>query len=106
MLAERVHVPGFTGDKELPLARLYRYMPVEACRRLVERGEVRVSSSTNFNRDETLSETRRDDEQKKQVSTVLHKITPKACRSEGIQRRYPARQGNFFGNRDHIQVAR
>lgn len=84
MLTESVHVPGFVGDKVLPLARLYRYMPVEACNRMVERGEVRVSSSTNFGRDETLSETRRDDEQNKQVSVVLHKLRQKPAVQQGF----------------------
>ena len=85
MLTGSVHVPGFAGDKALPLARLYRYMPVGACQRMVERGEVRVSSSTNFNQDETLSETRRDDEQSKQMSTVLHKVRKAPAAQKGFR---------------------
>lgn len=85
MLTESVHVSGFAGDRVLPLTQLYRYMPVEACNRMVERGEVRVSSSTNFDRDETLSETRRDDEQNKQVGTVLHRLRTKPAVPKGFR---------------------
>lgn len=106
MLTGSVHVPGFAGDKALPLARLYRYMPVGACQRMVERGEVRVSSSTNFNQDETLSETRRDDEQSKQMSTVLHKVRKAPAAQEGLPRRSPARRGDAIWDGDHVQVSR
>ena len=74
MLTKFVHIPGFIGDRRVPLKRLYRYMPLDACVRMVERGEVRISSSTNFSDDEELSETRKDDEQSKSVSTVASEI--------------------------------
>ena len=74
MLTKFVHIPGFMGDRKVPLKRLYRYMPLDACVRMVGRGEVRVSSSTNFSDDEELSDTRKDDEQSKVVSAVASEI--------------------------------
>ncbi|MCY3621501.1 MAG: hypothetical protein OXH68_07295 [Gammaproteobacteria bacterium] len=61
------------GRKQLPVKRLYRYMPVDACRRMVERGEVRVSSSDSFN-DETLTQTRQDDEQTQSISASVSEV--------------------------------
>ena len=74
VLTKSVPVPGFTGWRELPIKRLYRYMPVDACYRMVERGEVRVSSSSKmYPRTEDPSETRQDDEQSKAVTAVVSK---------------------------------
>ena len=64
MLSKRVHVDGFMGQREVSADRLYRYMPLTACERMVATGEVRVSSSTKFE-NEDLTDTRQDDEQTK-----------------------------------------
>ena len=88
MLSKIVRVPGFSGRRELPLERLYRYMPLDACNRMVECGEIRVTSSTKtFSRDEDPSTSRQDEEQKKSVRTTVSKIirsrqVPKGFRFE------------------------
>ena len=83
MLKKWEHVPD-VGRKELPVKRLYRYMPLDACRRMVEYGEVRVSSSTSLN-DETLTETRRDDEQTQSIKASMSKVAGVGDVPKGFQ---------------------
>ena len=83
MLKKWEHVPDL-GRKELPVKRLYRYMPLDACQRMAEYGEVRVSSSTSL-KDETLTETRRDDEQTQSVKASMSKVVGVGNIPKGFQ---------------------
>ena len=83
MLKKWEYVPG-VGRKELPVKRLYRYMPLDACRRMVECGDVRVSSSTSFT-DEALTATRRDDEQTQSVKASMSKVLGAGNVPKGFQ---------------------
>lgn len=74
MVSKWLQVPGISGRKELKLTTLFRYMPLEACEKMVGEGEVRVSASTTFLQDETLSETRRDDEESKNARAVVSEL--------------------------------
>ena len=72
MLKKWEYVPN-VGRKELPVKRLYRYMPLDACRRMVDYGEVRVSSSDSLN-DEALTESRQDDEQTQSIRASMSEV--------------------------------
>ncbi len=83
MLKKWEFVPD-VGRKELPVKRLFRYMPLDACRRMVESGVVRVSSSTSF-KDEALTETRRDDEQTQSIRASASEVLETGNVPKGFQ---------------------
>ena len=63
MLSKWEPIPGLLGDRHIRATRLYRYMPLQYAKNMVDSGIVRVAASTNY-RTET-SKSRRDEEETK-----------------------------------------
>ena len=85
MAARSVHVPENPRRRQLQVERLFRYMPLEACRDMVTSGHVRVSASTKFDHDTGLSQTRRDNEQKKAVGTRVSEVLGTSVVHKGVK---------------------
>lgn len=70
-LSKWVHVPGYFGERKVITDKLWRYMPQEACERMVHLGEIRLSSSINFLHE---SGSRQDDEHNKMLGILASKV--------------------------------